>query len=94
MRGSTDALTSPSQLSLVAGQFAEKLRGSYWARTVSYADMLARFEHVAPELRNQAKVRELRNLIERAQKLDPRKDKFEKDAPVAMMTFDKVPILR
>ncbi|MFP6683681.1 MAG: VWA domain-containing protein [Polyangiaceae bacterium] len=94
VRGSTDALTSPSQLSLVAGQFAEKLRGSYWARTVSYADMLARFERVAPELRNQAKVRELRKLIERAQKLDPRKDKFEKDAPVAMMTFDKVPILR
>jgi Ca-activated chloride channel family protein len=94
VRTSADGLSSPSQLLLVASQFAEKLRGSYWARAVSYGDMLARFERIAPELRNQPKVRELRQLIERAQGLDRRGDKFEGEMPVAMMTFDKVPVLR
>jgi Ca-activated chloride channel family protein len=87
-------LSSPSQLSLIAAQFGEKLRGSYWARNISYDDIVARFDKVSPGLRQQEQVIELRRLVEKARDLDIRGDKFVSQGPVARMDFDRVPVLR
>jgi len=93
VRASTDALSSPTQLSLAAAQFAEKLRGSYWARNVSYHDISRRIDRLST--RDKKEVRELKTLVQRAQQLDKRGDKFEsKHGPIARMDFDRVPILR
>jgi len=94
VRSSADGLSSPTQLSLTAAQFAEKLRGSYWARNVSYDDILQRFEHISSPLRQQPEVVELRRLVRRARDLDQRGDKFEQHGPIARMDFDRVPVLR
>lgn len=95
VRTSADALSSPTQLSLVAAQFAEKLRGSYWARNVSYDDILRRFEHIQAPLRHREDVVGLKRLVERARDIDKRGDKFaDKHGPIARMDFDHVPVLR
>ena len=94
VRSATDGLSSPTQLSLVAAQFAEKLRGSYWARNVSYDDILRRFETISEPLRSRPEVVELRGLVTRARDLDSRGDKFSEHGPIARMDFDRVPVLR
>jgi Ca-activated chloride channel family protein len=95
IRSSTDALSSPTQLSLVAAQFGEKLRGSYWARNINYEDILARFNRIQAPLRQRADVVELRGLVKKAELLDKRGDKFDNTAgPIAQMGFDRVPVLR
>lgn len=86
--------SSPARLAAVVAAFAEKLRGSYWARTVTYADLLARLEALDPELTRRADVTELRRLLILARGLDRRDDPFEGDSPVSRMSFDEVPILR
>jgi Ca-activated chloride channel family protein len=93
VRSSTDALSSPTQLSLAAAQFAEKLRGSYWARNVSYDDIVRRIDRLST--RERADVAELRSLVDRARQLDKRGDKFASEhGPIARMDFDRVPVLR
>jgi Ca-activated chloride channel family protein len=80
---------------LVAAQFAEKLRGSYWARNVNYDDIKGRLASIKAPLRNSAQVVELERLIAKAVQLDKRSDKFAAEhGPVAMMDFDRVPVLR
>jgi Ca-activated chloride channel family protein len=95
VRDSASQLSSPTQLSLVAAQFAEKLRGSYWARNVNYDDIKGRLASIKAPLRNSAQVLELERLIAKAVQLDKRTDKFASaHGPVAMMDFDRVPVLR
>jgi Ca-activated chloride channel family protein len=94
VRSSTGALSSPTQLSLAAAQLAEKLRGSYWARNLSYDDILKRIDGLGAGLRGRADVSELRDLVQRARQLDRRGDKFAEHGPVARMDFDRVPVLR
>jgi Ca-activated chloride channel family protein len=95
VRSDNASLSSPSQLSLVAAEFGEKLRGSYWARNISYGDLLERLDGIKSGLRERADVTELRQLIVRAKDLDKRGDKFEGSyGPVAHMDFDRVPVLR
>ena len=94
MRPDPAALTSPSQLSMAAAQFAEKLRGSYWARTVSYDEIARRLDGLAPALKSQAQVQELIRLVDKAEELDRRVDKFQSQGPIARMDFDRVPVLR
>jgi Ca-activated chloride channel family protein len=95
IRADTSSLSSPTQLSLVAAEFGEKLRGSYWARNLSYDDILGRLDGLKSGLRERADVVELRQLIVRAKDLDKRGDKFEaKHGPIAKMDFDSVPVLR
>ena len=94
VKGSTKELSSPSQLSLIAAQFAEKMRGSYWARNISYEDILERFSHISSPLRERADTVELRRLVAKARDLDSRADKFKRHGPVAHMDFDRVPVLR
>jgi Ca-activated chloride channel family protein len=95
VRSDNSALSSPTQLSLVAAELGEKLRGSYWARNLAYGDLLARLDAIKSNLRERADVVELRQLIVRAKDLDKRGDKFEAvHGPIAKMDFDHVPVLR
>lgn len=93
IRGAPGEATGPARLSLVAAGFAEKLRGSYWARTLSWAQLLSMCDELPPGLRERGDVVELRRLIATARRLDARPDRFEQEAPVAAMDFDRVPVL-
>ncbi|MBI3182827.1 MAG: von Willebrand factor type A domain-containing protein [Myxococcales bacterium] len=84
----------PTRVSMVAAAFAEKLRGSYWARNLSYDDILRMWEQIPEPLRQRKEVGELRELVQKARSLDRRGDKFEKDLPLAMMDFDRIPVLK
>ncbi|NMO13975.1 DUF3520 domain-containing protein [Pyxidicoccus fallax] len=81
----------PTRLSYVAAAFAEKLRGSYWVRPLSYAALVSLWEEVGQPLKGRSDVMELGALIRRAQSLDRREDRFERFAPVSSMDFDRVP---
>ncbi|WP_224240714.1 vWA domain-containing protein [Hyalangium gracile] len=94
VRQSLEAASGPTQLSLVVGLFAEKLRGSYWARTVTYEDLLKLWGQLPERVRTREEVGELRHLIQQARSYDKRGDKFEKTAPMANMDFDHVPVVR
>ncbi|MDY7229344.1 vWA domain-containing protein [Hyalangium rubrum] len=94
VRRSLEAASGPVQLSLVAGLFAEKLRGSYWARNVSYQELLRLWYRLPENIRARDEVTELRNLIQLAQSYDMRGDKFESAGPVANMDFDHLPVSR
>jgi Ca-activated chloride channel family protein len=84
----------PTQLSVVAAAFAEKLRGSYWVRNLAWADVQRLYAEIDPDLKAEPDVAELGRLIDRAAALDRRGDKFERDLPLAKMDFDQVPVLR
>jgi len=95
VRSSMASLSSPTKLSLAVAQFGEKLRGSYWARNVSYADILENIGTLDASLRQRENVIELARLVKKAKDLDSRGDKFEgKHGPIARMDFDRVPVLR
>lgn len=84
----------PTQLSVVAAAYAEKLRASYWVRNLTWADVQRLYAEIDEDLRADPDVRELGRLIDRAASLDRRGDKFERDLPLAKMDFDTVPVLR
>lgn len=83
-----------AQLAVAAAGFAEKLRGSYWARGLRYQRLLEQLEALPEPVKRRRSVLELGALIERARELDRRADKFEPEVPLASMSFDEVPILR
>ncbi|MFT3840600.1 MAG: von Willebrand factor type A domain-containing protein [Myxococcaceae bacterium] len=93
VRDSMSKASGPARLSLVAAGFAEKLRGSYWARNLSYAELEAAFDELPVAVKQQPRPAELRVLIEKAKRLDHRPDRFEAATPVASMDFDRVPVL-
>jgi Ca-activated chloride channel family protein len=93
VRASAKDATGPARLSLAAAGFAEKLRGSYWARTLSWGQVVALLDGLPPGLKERADVVELRALVVKAQRLDTRPDRFEKEAPVASMDFDRLPVV-
>jgi Ca-activated chloride channel family protein len=82
-----------ARLALVAAGFAEKLRAAYWARTLSYEDLLAQLRTLPAPTQERPAVRELHALIERAATLDARPDRFERALPVATMDFDHIPVI-
>ncbi|MBI4815019.1 MAG: von Willebrand factor type A domain-containing protein [Deltaproteobacteria bacterium] len=94
VRASPNEALGATRLALVAAGFAEKLRGSYWVRATSYADLLSELSELPPELANRKDVVELKGLIGRARAIDVRKDRFEQYAPIALMSFDDLPVLR
>jgi Ca-activated chloride channel family protein len=94
VRDDLKSATGPARLSLVAAGFAEKLRGSYWARNLKWDELLAMWEQLPPPLKERKQVAELRQLMLTARRLDARGDRFEKEVPVASMDFDRVPVLR
>ncbi|MBL8952999.1 MAG: von Willebrand factor type A domain-containing protein [Myxococcaceae bacterium] len=94
VRDSLGGATGPTRMSLVAAGFAEKLRGSYWARNLSWDDLLATWELLPPALKDRQQSKELRDLILTAKRLDHRPDRWEKEVPLAQMDFDRIPVLR
>ncbi|MDH4183135.1 MAG: von Willebrand factor type A domain-containing protein [Nitrospinota bacterium] len=83
-----------ARLAMVAAAFAEKLRGSYWARNIGYDQIQNLHGRIGGQLAGRKDVVELGDMITRAKGLDRREDKFEKEAPLAMMDFDNLPVTR
>jgi len=93
IRHERHAASAPARLSLVVSGFAEKLRGSYWARTLTWDALLAELAELPPGLAQRPDVKELAGLIRTAKSLDHRPDRFEARAPVASMDFDRLPVI-
>lgn len=93
VRSSRQLASGPARLSVVVAGFAEKLRGSYWARTVTWEGLLAELSELPDGLVLRPEVRELERLIQTARRLDHRPDRFESRAPLATMNFDRLPVL-
>jgi Ca-activated chloride channel family protein len=94
LRPSFAQASPPLRLATAMAGFAEKLRGSYWARGIRYDELLARLDGLGPVLGDRDEVTELRRLMILARDLDHRDDRFEGDSPISSMAFDEVPILR
>lgn len=93
IRNEKKSATPPARLSLVVSGFAEKLRGSYWARTLTWDALLADLAELPPGLAQRPDVVELARLIRTAKSLDHRPDRFEAKAPMATMDFDRLPVI-
>jgi Ca-activated chloride channel family protein len=94
VRDSVSAATGPTRMSLVAAGFAEKLRGSYWARNLTWDELIATFEALPEALKSRQQSQELRTLILTAKRLDKRPDRWEREMPLAQMDYDRIPVLR
>ncbi|MCP4664596.1 MAG: VWA domain-containing protein, partial [bacterium] len=94
VRSSLSEATPAARLSLVVASFAEKLRGSYWVRNLTWDQVLDLEAQLDSGLRDRPEVAELRSLIARAAQLDQRPDRFAELVPVAEMDFDHVPVLQ
>ncbi|MBL4686898.1 MAG: DUF3520 domain-containing protein, partial [Nannocystaceae bacterium] len=84
----------PTRLSMVAAAYAEKLRGSYWVRNLTWQQIESMHAQIDTSLKEDPAVAELGRLIATAARLDSRSDRFESAAPLARMDFDRVPVLR
>jgi hypothetical protein len=91
LRASYARAAPATRLAYVASAFAEKLRGSYWTRTLDWARLATLCEDVGEPLHGRPDVVELGALIRKAQALDKRKDRFERVAPLNTMDFDRAP---
>jgi Ca-activated chloride channel family protein len=94
VRDGVNASSGPTRLSLVAAGFAEKLRGSYWARNLTWDELLATWDSLPSVLKERGQTQELKRLLLTAKKLDHRPDRFEREMPLAQMDFDRIPVLR
>ncbi|QSQ14443.1 YfbK domain-containing protein [Myxococcus landrumensis] len=93
LRPSYQEASPATRLAYVASAFAEKLRGSYWTRPLTYAALLSLWEDLRASMTSREDVRELGELIRKASTLDTREDRFESFAPVKSMDFDREPSL-
>jgi hypothetical protein len=91
LRSSYARASPATRLAYVASAFAEKLRGSFWTRTLDWTRLHALWEDVGEPLRSRPEVVSLGALIRKAQALDTRQDRFERVAPGTAMDFDNVP---
>ncbi|NOK08907.1 DUF3520 domain-containing protein [Corallococcus exercitus] len=94
LRPAYEKAASPTRLSYVAAAFAEKLRGSYWARPLTYDALVSLWQELGTPLKTRQDVVELGELIRLAKKLDRREDRFESIAPVRTMDADRVPTIK
>jgi Ca-activated chloride channel family protein len=94
VRATFGEASATARLSVVAAAFAEKLRGSYWVRPLSWKQLQGLWSGLSPKLRERADVAELGRLIGVAGRLDGRPDRFESIAPVSTMDFDRPPRLK
>jgi Ca-activated chloride channel family protein len=77
-----DALSSasgPARLAVIAAGFAEKLRGSYWARNLKWEGLESMLAELPPPVRTQPQVLELARLIATAHRLDHRPVRVAQD---------------
>ncbi|MFO0727981.1 MAG: von Willebrand factor type A domain-containing protein [Myxococcota bacterium] len=93
-RKSFEEASPATRLSFVAAGFGEKLRGSYWARPLSYDTLLRVHAGLPKAMLAQPRIQELGELIRTAKGLDQRQDRFEAEEPLAQMSFEDVPIVR
>jgi hypothetical protein len=91
LRSSYAKAAPATRLAWVASAFAEKLRGSYWTRTLEWPRLAALCDDVGEPLRSRPDVVELGALIRKAQTLDKRKDRYEVTVPVSTMDYDTAP---
>ncbi|MFY2560408.1 YfbK domain-containing protein [Corallococcus terminator] len=91
LRPSFAKAESTTRLAYVAAAFAEKLRGSYWTRPLTYASLLELWRGVGVSLKERQDVSELGDLIRKAAVLDQRQDRFESLAPLKSMDYDQAP---
>lgn len=94
LRPSPEGASPSARLALAVAGFAEKLRGSYWARRLSYDALLEQLRSLPRAEQTRPEIVELVALLERARALDHREDVFEAEQPLVSMSFDEVPILR
>ena len=90
---SIEAASPQGRLAWIAAGFAEKLRGSYWARTIRYEALQVELARLPEPWRRRREVEELAALIERAAQVDRRGDRFEGERAIGHMEFDHVPVL-
>ncbi len=88
-----DALPS-TRVSLVVAAFAEKLRGSYWVRELSWPDIHALYEGLPSDWLRRREVAELGVLIDAAARLDRRSTRSDRDFTSLQMDFDRMPVLQ
>ncbi|MBZ4419264.1 von Willebrand factor type A domain-containing protein [Myxococcus sp. RHST-1-4] len=86
---SSYARAEPStRLAYVTAAFAEKLRGSFWTRSLDWARLHSLWEDIGEPLRSRADVVTLGALIRKAQALDTRKVRV---TPGTASDYDNVP---
>ena len=81
-------------LAVVAAGAAEKLRGSYWARTLSWTQLSQLLTNVPAAALTRPDVASLGELVKKVGALDKRGDKYESMSPQARMDFDRLPVLQ
>lgn len=87
-----DELHPDETVALVAAGLAEKLRGAYWARTLTYDDLADALAGLPPEVAGRASVKALAQMVSRAKALDDRPDRFAEEQPLGGMSFDALPL--
>jgi Ca-activated chloride channel family protein len=80
-------------LAVVVAAYAEKLRGSYWVRDLTWAQIQGLYAEIAPSLRERPEIAELGELIDRAARLDRRGDRDE-DIALSQLEFERMPVLK
>jgi Ca-activated chloride channel family protein len=80
-------------LAMVVAAYAEKLRGSYWVRELSWAEIEELHGRIAAPLQHRPEVVELGELIIRAGRLDHRGDRYD-DATFSQLEFERMPVLK
>lgn len=86
---------SPSaKLAMVVAAYAEKLRGSYWVRTVGWSEIVGAFAAIPGEWQRRPEVAELGRLIDTAARLDRRSARLDRDLALSRMDFDRMPVLQ
>ncbi|XXF77785.1 von Willebrand factor type A domain-containing protein [Myxococcaceae bacterium GXIMD 01537] len=84
-----------TRLAYVVGAFAEKLRGSYWTRALTWSRLLDLWRGLGSKMLARPEVKELGVLIEEAGRLDEqREDPFDAVAPLETMDFDHPPTVK
>lgn len=94
IEGIQETMSDTTRLAIVAAALAEKLRGSYWVRNLSYAQVIGLADGLPASIRDRPHVLELQSMLRTAAAIDKRGDRFETEVSVADMTFDRVPNAR
>lgn len=79
-------------LAMVVAAYAEKLRGSYWVRELTWAKIKELHGQIAAPLLERPEVVELGELIERATRLDRRSERYD-DIAFSQLEFERMPVL-
>lgn len=89
VHSSLEAASIDGRQALIAAALAEKLRGAYWVRQVSYDQIRAQLDALPPRLRSAR----IDRLLSAAARLDRRSDPWPQH-PVGAMGFDHVPVVQ